>query len=82
MLLYPENKGNPYIDMVEFCVNEMPNWNAFYVNPPFPLPRIKSQRDTPWSLALNTFSKEQSLEHTYWFSVEGLERLQILRTFQ
>ena len=32
MLLYPENKGNPYIDMVEFCANEMPNWNAFYVD--------------------------------------------------
>jgi len=32
MILYPENKGNPYIDMVEFCANEMPNWNAFYVD--------------------------------------------------
>ncbi len=32
MILYPENKGNPYIDMVEFCANEMPKWNAFYVD--------------------------------------------------
>ena len=32
LILYPENKGNPYIDMVEFCAKEMPNWNAFYVD--------------------------------------------------
>ena len=32
MLLFPENKGNPYIDMVEFCAKEMPNWNVFYVD--------------------------------------------------
>jgi len=32
LILYPENKGNPFIDMVEFCANEMPNWNAFYID--------------------------------------------------
>ena len=32
MGLYPENKGNPSIDIVEFCTREMPLWNAFYVD--------------------------------------------------
>ena len=32
LILYPENKGNPFIDMVEFCADEMPNWNAFYID--------------------------------------------------
>lgn len=32
LILYPENKGNPFIDMVEFCTKEMPYWNAFYID--------------------------------------------------
>ena len=32
MILYPENKGNPFIDIVEFSVKEMPFFNCFYVD--------------------------------------------------
>lgn len=32
MILYPENKGNPYIDMAEFTAREMDNFNTFCVD--------------------------------------------------
>lgn len=32
LLQYPENKGNPYIDMVEFSCKEMDNFNTFCID--------------------------------------------------
>lgn len=31
MVMYPENKGNPYIDIVEFCTKEIPYWRCFNI---------------------------------------------------
>jgi len=32
LISYPENKGNPWIDQVEFCTREMPNFNSLYID--------------------------------------------------
>jgi len=32
LISYPENKGNPWIDQVEYCTREMPNFNALYID--------------------------------------------------
>ena len=32
LISYPENKGNPWIDQVEFCTREVPNFNALYID--------------------------------------------------
>ena len=56
------------------------NWNAFFVNSPFPLPRIKSQPETEWSRTLEAFCSQQPAAYRYWFSVEGFFRRQFLES--
>jgi methylmalonyl-CoA mutase, N-terminal domain len=32
LISYPENKGNPWIDQVEYCTRELPNFNSLYID--------------------------------------------------